>query len=74
LKEQNSIEQLADKYEVDPTQINSWKSEFLSKASEVFNKKGKGSPKLKLAAQKKSLTNVISRLKMENDFLKKKLS
>ena len=39
MKERNSIEELSRKYEVHPIQINTWKREFLSKASDVFNKK-----------------------------------
>lgn len=71
LKERSSIEQLAKKYEVHPTQINSWKREFLSKASEVFNKKEGENTKPEVETEQ--LYAQIGRLKMENDFLKKKL-
>jgi transposase len=72
LKERSSIEQLAKKFEVHPTQINSWKREFLSNASAVFNKKEGESPQPDIETDK--LYAQIGRLKMENDFLKKKLS
>lgn len=72
LKERSSIEQLAKKFEVHPTQINSWKREFLSNASAVFNKKEGENPQPDIETDK--LYAQIGRLKMENDFLKKKLS
>jgi transposase len=36
LKEKNTIEELARKYELHPNQISLWKKDFLSKASSVF--------------------------------------
>lgn len=36
LKEKNTIEELARKYELHPNQISTWKKDFLSKASSVF--------------------------------------
>lgn len=71
LKERNSIEELSRKYEVHPTQINTWKREFLSKAADVFNKKEGDSEKPEIDADK--LYAQIGQLKVENDFLKKKL-
>jgi transposase len=71
LKERSSIEELARKYEVHPTQINTWKREFLSKATDVFSKKGDEPQKPEIDADK--LYAQIGQLKVENDFLKKKL-
>ena len=71
LKERSSIEELSRKYEVHPTQINTWKREFLSKASDVFNKREGDSEKPEIDAEK--LYAQIGQLKVENDFLKKKL-
>lgn len=74
LKERETIEQISRKYEIHPTQINSWKREFLEHAARVFsdkhspNENGKQQEEVmeKLYAQ-------IGQLKVENDFLKKKL-
>ena len=71
LKERQTIEFLEKTYELHPNQITTWKKEFLSKASGVFDMKesdGKsdGPDTEKLYAQ-------IGQLKVENDFLKKKL-
>jgi hypothetical protein len=37
IKERNTIEELARKYELHPNQIHIWKKEFLSKVSSVFS-------------------------------------
>jgi transposase len=71
LKERNSVEELSKKYEVHPTQINSWKREFLSKASELFD--GKENKPAKDEIDSEKLYAQIGQLKVENDFLKKKL-
>ena len=47
LKEQQTIKELCQKYELAPQQLNSWKREFLSNAELVFAKGGK-SKKVKL--------------------------
>ena len=71
LKERSTMEELARKYELHPNQITTWKKEFLSKAASVFEKetnqdKQEAQDVEKLYAQ-------IGQLKVENDFLKKKL-
>lgn len=72
LKEQQTIEALAKKYDVHPTQINTWKKEFLQNSAVVFEKEGSGG-----ADQKEQLIQAlyaqIGELKVANDFLKKKL-
>jgi transposase len=71
LKERSSVEELSKKYELHPTQINSWKREFLSKASALFD--GKDSKADKEQVDSEKLYAQIGQLKVENDFLKKKL-
>ncbi len=71
LKERSSIEELARKFEVHPTQINTWKREFLNKASDVFSKKDDESQKPEIDVEK--LYAQIGHLQVQNDFLKKKL-
>ena len=42
LKERNTLSEIAQKYEIHPTIISKWKTEFLEKASIVFkNRKRK---------------------------------
>ena len=72
LKERSTIEELAKKYEIHPTQINTWKREFLGKAASLFNEKNEHDGKQK-EADTERLYAQIGQLKVENDFLKKKL-
>ena len=71
LKERETIEQLAKKYELQPSQISLWKSQALNNFGNVFQaepsyEKAKAIDTEKLYAQ-------IGQLKVENDFLKKNL-
>jgi len=72
LKERNSISELATKYEVHATQITEWKKQFLDNSEVVFNKgtESKSEETEKLMEQ---LYAQIGQLKVENDWLKKKL-
>lgn len=69
LKERSTIAELAQKFELHPTQISTWKKEFLAGAEEVFST-GKKSPKTEAQQEKDRLLKTIGQLKMENDFLK----
>jgi len=70
LKEQKTISELSVLYQVHPNQISTWKKEFLENASQVFDKAHR-QPKEdeKIAI----LYEAIGQLKIENDWLKKKL-
>ena len=70
LKEQQTLQELAQKYEVHPNQISTWKQEFIKNASSVFTK---GKKKETEAVEAKKLYEEIGRLKVENGFLKKRL-
>lgn len=70
LKEQQTLQELAQKYQVHPNQISTWKQEFIRNAARVFTK---GKKKEKEAVESTKLYEEIGRLKVENDFLKKRL-
>lgn len=72
LKERSTIEELARKYELHPTQINLWKREAVSNLSSVFGK-GTDEEKNDKEEQMDKLYSQIGQLKVENDFLKKRL-
>ena len=72
IRERHTVEELARKHELHPTQINSWKKEFLSKAAAVFESANPEKDTEKEAETEK-LYAKIGQLKMENDWLKKKL-
>lgn len=73
LKEKETLEVLAKRFELLPTQISAWKAEATKNIALVFNaekpvKKNRNEiPPEKLFAR-------IGELTLENDFLKKKLS
>ena len=70
LRERSTIEELAQKYDLHPTQINQWKKEAVSKIGVVFDK---GKKEVSDEGQLERLYAQIGQLKVENDFLKKKL-
>lgn len=73
LKEQQTIETLAKKYELHPTQINNWKKEFLNNSTAVFEKESTNSGLEEKDQLIQALYAQIGELKVANDFLKKKL-
>lgn len=72
LKEKSSLEELAKKYEVHPVQISNWKKEANEKLSIVFGKI-KVDDSTDMEKQMEKLYAQIGQLKVENDFLKKRL-
>jgi transposase len=72
IKERSSLAELAQKYELQPTQISAWKKDFLESASEVFES-GKKDKKSEAEKEKDRLLKTIGELKIENDFLKEAL-
>jgi transposase len=72
LKERSSLAELAQKYELQPTQISLWKREFLDSAESVFEK-GSKSKKTEAEEEKERLLKTIGQQKVEIDFLKEAL-
>ena len=70
LKERETLQDLASKYELHSSQIVNWKREFLANASEVFEVKGSKENKDDDTEQ---LYNKIGHMQMQIDFLKKVL-
>jgi transposase len=74
IKEQLTLSELAQKYELHPNQIALWKKEFLENAESVFERDKKQAEELdKLKNKQEELYTEIGRLKIESDWLKKKL-
>jgi len=72
LKEQQTLSELAAKYELHPTQITEWKKQLLGGSVSVFES---GKPPTRVAgedAEKDELYKAVGQLKIENDWLKKK--
>lgn len=72
LKEKSSLEEIAKKYELHPVQISTWKKEANEKLSQVFGKT-KHDDSADIEKQMEMLYAQIGQLKVENDFLKKRL-
>lgn len=70
IKEQQTIHELAVKYELHSTQINTWKKEFLANAESVFTTE---KLPLKDESKEKELYSKIGELQIQVDFLKKVL-
>ena len=74
LKERNTIEELARKYELHPNQIGNWKKEFLIKAASIFSTgESLSLDKKQQEANLEKLYAQIGQQKVEIDWLKKKL-
>lgn len=72
LRERSTIDQLAKKYELHPNQITNWKQEFLANAEAAFVS-ARESDASKSVVETEKLYAQIGQLKVENDWLKKKL-
>lgn len=72
LKERSSSAELAEKFKLHPSQISTWKREFLDGAEDAFSS-GKKSKKSEADQEKDRLLKTIGQLKMEVDFLKEAL-
>lgn len=73
IKGLKTINEIAQHYNVHPTQVNQWKRELLDNASQVFEGKKRG-PKAEMTpTNPEPLYAKIGELNMQVDFLKKKL-
>ncbi len=73
LKEDQTLQELASKYDVHPNQISTWKRQLIEGASDIFERPNKKSEKEKEAEKERDIQlKTIGELKVANDFLKKK--
>lgn len=72
LKEEKTAAQLAGELGVHPVVLSEWKKHFSTMGAKIFAKARK-SQKITEAKEKAELFEQIGRLKMENEWLKKKL-
>jgi len=71
LKERETIESLAKKFELQTAQISLWKSQAMSNFSELFSQEKSTAKEETVDVQQ--LYARIGKLEIQNDFLKKKL-
>jgi len=72
IRDESTTAELAKKYEVHPTMISGWKRALLDGAAEIFDKGQKS--KKQSDVQVEELYRHIGQLKVERDFLSKKLN
>ncbi|MFD0676199.1 MULTISPECIES: transposase [unclassified Paenibacillus] len=76
LREEQTVNEIAAKYEMSPVMVSRWKAEFLERASLVFEKKIGEADKLKKEYESKQehLEKLVGQLTVEVDWLKKNLA
>lgn len=74
LREQSTVNEIAQKYAVSPQLISRWRTEFLDNMPAVFDKKSAEIEKLKKEheEEKEELINQIGQLTVDMNWLKKK--
>lgn len=71
IRNEKTVNQIAQEYNVHPTQVNLWKKELLERASELFETK-RGPKPVDAHSEPDRLFAKIGQLNMELDWLKKK--
>jgi transposase len=73
IRNEASIQELSQKYDVHPTQIGQWKKQLIENISDIFERPNKKKKDLDDVEIKESeLYKSIGQLQVENQFLKKK--
>ncbi len=72
IKNEETIAQLASRFGVHPTMVSNWKRQLLDGCPDLFDKSHKS--RKQAEAQTDELYRQIGQLKVENDFLARKLS
>ncbi|MTI88417.1 MAG: transposase [Balneolaceae bacterium] len=74
LKERETIQQIASKYELHPNQITTWKRQFMENTDQAFSDDKSATELKKAESERDELYKQIGQMKVENGWLKKKLS
>ena len=73
LKEEKSIQQIAQENEIAPSQVSAWKKELEERMSEIFERKNAADEEAKREERRASrLERKVGQLVIEKEFLEKK--
>jgi transposase-like protein len=72
IQNEETAAQLASRFGIHPTMISAWKRQMLESAADIFDKSHRS--RKQADAQTAELYRQIGQLKVENDFLARKLS
>ncbi len=73
LKERYTMSELSEKFGIHPNQIAAWKREFLKNAENVFESATQKPSDKQLQKEREEFYKQIGQLKVENEWLKKKV-
>ena len=71
IQNDETVAQIASRFGVHPTMVSTWKRQMLEGAADIFDKRHKSSKQAE--AKTDELYRQIGQLKVENDFLSRKL-
>ncbi len=73
VKEEMTLQELAEKYQVHPNQISAWKKKLLEQSSAIFERKNKKDEEYaQMKKEKEELFRQLGEMRYENEWLKKK--
>jgi len=73
VKEEQTLLELAEKYQVHPNQISAWKNKLLEQSATIFERKNKKDEEYaQLKKEKDELFRQLGEMQYQNEWLKKK--
>jgi transposase-like protein len=73
VKEERTLQELAEKYQVHPNQISAWKKKLLEQSATIFEKKNRKDEEYnQLKKEKEELFRQLGEMQYQNEWLEKK--
>ena len=74
MKEERPLAEISSQYGIHPNQITRWKKQLIQNAGEAFSNDNNNKKEKELEKYQDELYKEIGKLRVENEFLKKKLN